>query len=60
MSRGSQYFHVFYTLLYYWAVSLLPAQEAQQTIPPCPANFLMDAIISSQGEIWVAAEDAGV
>lgn len=60
MSRGSQYFRVFYTLLCYWAVSLLPAQEAQQTIPPCPANFLMDAIISSQGEIWVAAEDAGV
>lgn len=46
--------------LYAGLSNQLYSQGKEDEIPPCPVHFLMDAMLSTQGDIWVVAEEGGV
>lgn len=42
------------------SVLLGQTQKSSDTLPPCPAEYLMGGILASDGTVWVASEGDGV
>lgn len=55
-------FFAWLSLLFFFSVGALQGETSRNSrpLPPCPALFLMDALVDNEGVLWVASENQGI